>query len=66
MNLGDGYELIYGQLKEIAVSEGDVVEMGQLLGYVSQPTKYYCEEGCNLYFALEKDGKAADPFLYLE
>lgn len=66
MNLGDGYELIYGQLKEVAVSEGDVVEMGQLLGYVSQPTKYYCEEGSNLYFALEKDGQAEDPFLYLE
>lgn len=66
MNLGDGYTLIYGQLKEVTVSEGDVVNMGQLIGYVSQPTKYYCEEGSNLYFALEKDGEAADPFLYLE
>lgn len=66
MNLGDGYELIYGQLKEVTVQEGDVVEMGDLLGYVSQPTKYYVEEGSNLYFALEKDGEAADPFLYLE
>lgn len=66
MNLGDGYQLIYGQLKEVAVAEGDVVEAGQLLGYVSQPTKYYCEEGTNLYFAMEKDGVAEDPFLYLE
>lgn len=66
MNLGDNYTLIYGQLKEVAVSEGDVVEAGQLLGYVSQPTKYYCEEGPNLYFAMEKDGAAEDPFLYLE
>lgn len=66
MNLGDNYTLIYGQLKEVAVSEGDVVEAGQLLGYVSQPTKYYCEEGPNLYFAMEKDGASEDPFLYLE
>lgn len=66
MNLGDNYALIYGQLKEVTVSEGDVVEAGDLIGYVSQPTKYYCEEGSNLYFALEKDGEAADPFLYLE
>lgn len=66
MNLGDNYTLIYGQLKEVTVSEGDVVEAGQLLGYVSQPTKYYCEEGPNLYFAMEKDGAAEDPFLYLE
>ena len=66
MNLGDSYTLLYGQLKDVAVAEGDVVERGQLLGYVAQPTKYYCEEGSNLYFAMEKDGVAEDPFLYLE
>ena len=26
MDIGNDYELIYGQLKEVAVSEGDVVE----------------------------------------
>ena len=56
MNIGDNYELIYGQLKEVAVAQGDVVEQGELLGYVSEPTKYYCEEGSNLYFAMKKDG----------
>ena len=56
MNLGDQYTLIYGQLENVAVAEGDVVERGQLLGYVAQPTKYYCKEGTNLYFAMEKDG----------
>lgn len=66
LNLGNNYSLIYGQLKEVAVSEGDVVEQGQLLGYVSEPTKYYVEEGSNLYFAMQKDGKAVDPYLYLE
>ena len=66
LNLGNNYALIYGQLKEVAVSEGDVVEQGQLLGYVSEPTKYYCEEGSNLYFQMQKDGQPVDPFLYLE
>ncbi len=66
LNLGNDYKLIYGQLKELAVSEGQVVEQGQLLGYVSEPTKYYVEEGSNLYFRMEKDGKAVDPYLYLE
>lgn len=66
LNLGNNYSLIYGQLKEVAVSEGDVVEQGQLLGYVSEPTKYYCEEGSNLYFQMQKEGKPVDPFLYLE
>lgn len=66
LNLGNSYELVYGQLKEVAVSEGDVVETGTLLGYVSEPTKYYCEEGSNLYFEMKKDGVPVDPFLYLE
>lgn len=66
LNLGNDYSLVYGQLKEIAVAEGDVVEQGQLLGYVSEPTKYYCEEGSNLYFQMKKDGQPVDPFLYLE
>lgn len=66
LNLGNSYELVYGQLKEVAVSEGDVVETGALLGYVSEPTKYYCEEGGNLYFQMKKDGVPVDPFLYLE
>lgn len=66
LNLGNSYELVYGQLKEVAVSEGDVVETGTLLGYVSEPTKYYCEEGGNLYFQMKKDGVPVDPFLYLE
>lgn len=66
MNIGNDYELIYGELKEVAVSEGEVVEQGQLLGYISEPTKYYCEEGSNLYFAMKKDGQIVDPCLYLE
>lgn len=66
LNLGNDYSLVYGQLKEVAVAEGDVVEQGQLLGYISEPTKYYCEEGSNLYFQMKKDGQPVDPFLYLE
>lgn len=66
LNIGNGYKLTYGQLKELAVSEGDVVEEGALLGYVSEPTKYYSEEGSNLYFAMAQDNTAVDPVLYLE
>lgn len=66
LNLGNDYQTIYGQLKELAVTEGDVVEQGQTLGYISEPTKYYCEEGSNLYFQMKKDGQTVDPMLYLE
>ncbi|HIY59934.1 MAG TPA: M23 family metallopeptidase [Candidatus Eisenbergiella pullistercoris] len=61
MNLGDGYELTYGQLKDLAVSEGDMVETGDLIGSVAAPTMYYSVEGANVYFKLTKDGTPVDP-----
>lgn len=57
MNLGDGYELTYGQLTDLTVAEGDVVTTGEIIGKVAEPTKYYSVEGCNVYFKLTKDGQ---------
>lgn len=65
-NLGDGYSAVYGQLKELNFSVGDKVEAGQVIGYVSEPTKYYSVEGSNVYFKLLKDGEPIDPFTFLE
>ena len=39
MELGDGYQAIYGQLKDLAVSEGETVEQGETIGYIAAPTK---------------------------
>lgn len=61
MDLGNGYSLTYGQLKDIEVKEGDYVEAGGILAAVASPTKYYSTEGCNLYFSLKKDGMPLDP-----
>lgn len=66
MDLGSGYQAVYGQLKEVAVHEGDVIEAGTLLGYVGEPSKYYTIEGSNVYFQLLKDGEAVNPMEYLE
>lgn len=66
VNIGNGYRLTYGQLKEAAVQEGDLVEAGEVLGYVSEPTRYYVKEGSNLFFEMTKDGEPVDPVLYLE
>ncbi len=60
-DLGDGYTAIYGQLKEVQANVGDMVESGQVVGYVSEPTKYYAVEGANVYFQLLKDGVPVDP-----
>ena len=64
-DLGDGYTAVYGQLKELNVAKGDVVEAGQVIGYISEPTKYYVTEGSNVYFRMEKNNKAVDPKEYL-
>lgn len=60
-DLGDGYELTYGQLENYAVSEGDYVEKGDILGYVAEPSIFYSEEGCNVYFKMTKDGEPVNP-----
>ena len=61
MNLGDGYELTYGQLTDLTVAEGDVVTTWEIIGKVAEPTKYYSVEGCNVYFKLTKDGQPVNP-----
>lgn len=65
MELGNGYQAVYGQLKDICVTEGDIVKKGDAIGCISAPTKYYSTEGSNLYFAMKKDGKPIDPIAYL-
>lgn len=64
VDIGNGYELLYGQLKEVPVKVGDYVEAKSVLGYVSQPTKYYSKEGCNVYFEMRKDGQPVNPVEY--
>lgn len=61
MDIGDGYELTYGQLDNISVKQGDVVETGTVLGTVAEPSVYYTSEGSNLYLKLSKDGVAVNP-----
>lgn len=66
MELGNGYQAVYGQLKDLTVEAGDSVKEGEVIGNISSPTKYYSVEGPNLYFAVKKDGVPVDPFEYLE
>jgi septal ring factor EnvC (AmiA/AmiB activator) len=66
LDIGDGYQAVYGQLKEIPVATGTYVTKGQCLGYISEPSKYYTEEGANLYFQILKDGEPVNPQEYLE
>ena len=66
MDLGNGYELTYGQLENITVSEGSYVSVGDGIGTVASPTKYYSLEGTNVYFKLTKDGTPVNPMTQLQ
>ncbi|MDD3204882.1 MAG: M23 family metallopeptidase [Lachnospiraceae bacterium] len=61
MNIGDGYEVTYGQLANVQVAVGQNLESGELLGEVAEPSKYYSVEGSNVYFKLTKDGVPVNP-----
>lgn len=65
VDMGNGYQAIYGQLKDVPFQAEEYVSAGSVLGYVNEPTKYYSKEGTNLYFALKKDGMPLDPMQYL-
>lgn len=66
VDAGDGYRLIYGQLKDIPVEEGSIVESGEIIGYVGEVTKYYSTEGTNLYFAMTKNDVPQNPLDYMD
>lgn len=65
MDLGNGYEVTYGQLTGILVSEGSYVSRGDMIAQVAAPTKYYSVEGTNVYFKLTKDGEPVNPMTRL-
>lgn len=65
-DMGNGYSAVYGQLADITLSVGDYVNTGDVIGTLSEPTKYYSVEGTNLYFQVLKDGEPVDPLNFVE
>lgn len=66
MDLGNNYQAVCGQLKEVQVTENEYLEEGRLIGYVAEPTKYYSVEGSNVFFQLQHEEKSKDPLDYLK
>ena len=64
-DIGNGFSLVYGQLKNVDLKVGDVVREGEVIGLISEPTKYYVIEGSNLYFQVLENNQTVDPMLYL-
>lgn len=66
MSVGNSYEIIYGQLQDLKVCEGDQIKEGTVLGTLAEPTDYYVVEGPNLYFQILQDGTPVNPLLLLK
>ncbi|MEE0863413.1 MAG: M23 family metallopeptidase [Lachnospiraceae bacterium] len=65
VEMGGGYVVTYGQLRDVQIEKGATLEEGELIGYVASPTKYFSVEGSHLYIKMTKDGVAIDPLDYL-
>ena len=59
MALGNDYSLQYGQLKALEVS-------GDIIGYISEPSKYYINEGSHLYLKLMNGETPVDPLDFIQ
>ena len=57
--------LTYGQLKDVAVKEGQAVKEGDVIAKIAKPTKYYSQEGSNLYLQVMEKENSVDPLLLL-
>lgn len=66
MDLGNGYELTYGQLFDVTAEVGEILEAGERIAMVAYPTRNYAEEGDNLYLKLTKDGSPVNPALFMQ
>ena len=58
----DGNVTVYAHQAELAAAYGDVVEKGQLIGYVGSTGD---SNGNHLHFEIRNDGKYYDPELYV-
>lgn len=66
MDAGNSYEIVYGQLENLKVSEGDTIKEGAVLGTLAEPTDYFTLEGPNLYFQILQENTPVNPLLLLK
>lgn len=65
LSIGNGFKLVYGQLKDVTVAKGDEVTEGQVIAKIAKPTKYFSVEGANLYFQVLQKNKPVNPMVLL-
>ncbi len=66
LELGNEYSMVLGQLKDVKVKVGDILEEGNPIARVAEPTKYYTLEGNHLYMEMLHKDKPVNPLKYLK
>lgn len=66
VDMGNGYEAVYGQLMNVCVGVGDSITTAQNIAEVGPASSYYTEEGNHLYFAVTKDGVPVSPMALIK
>lgn len=66
VDIGSGYQTIYGNCQNLTVQKGDTVTVGTKIAEISDPTRYYLVEGSNLYFQLLKNSNPVNPTTYFQ
>lgn len=64
-DIGNGYKLIYGQLKNVLVNVGDTIKEGDVIASIDEPKGQYVLEGSNLYFQVLENDEPVNPLLLL-
>jgi Membrane-bound metallopeptidase len=64
-SIGNGYSLVYGQLKDVTVKVGDNIAEGNKIGKIAKQSRYYDLEGSNLFFEVLQNDKPVNPLLLL-
>ena len=60
---GNGWVATYGQLMDShMVSEGDIVNSGQIIGGVGQPSIFGSANGTHVHLRIKRDDVAVDPY----
>lgn len=65
-SVGNSYEIIYGQLENLKVKEGDTIKEGSVIGTLAEPTDYFTIEGANLYYQILQNETPVNPLLLLK
>ena len=67
VDIGNGYEMIYGQIENSEnLTVGSTVAEGDKIAVVAKPSRYFTAEGSNIFFKMTKDGISIDPMGYIE